>query len=179
MATVQQVHSAAVREARAGCAGKGDALLSAGHELALAVVTADCVPVLMASSERLAAVHAGWRGLAGKIIEATVERFQGDKVVAWIGPAIGPCCYEVGDEVAERIEAVSNSSVVDRRGVRPHLDLPAAAGFQLESLGVEVLHCSAECTRCETPSLWSYRRHAEAAGRNVAAIWRHDCEVET
>lgn len=180
LATLQQIHSADVLEARAGCVGRGDALASADRDLALAVVTADCVPVLIASRERIAAVHAGWRGLEAKIIRAAVEGLAADEVVAWVGPAIGPCCYEVGDEVAERIAAVSRASVVDRRGrQRPHLDLPAAAVFQLEGLGVEVLHRSPECTRCRSTVLWSYRREGNAAGRNVAAIWRHDPAAET
>jgi hypothetical protein len=171
MATAQQVHSATVLDARGGCAGEGDALVSAAHHLALAVVTADCVPVLVASRRQLAAIHAGWRGLEAGVIAAAVQRFEGSGLVAWLGPAIGPCCYEVGADVAERIAAVSHPSVVLRGGERPHLSLLDAAVHQLEGLGVEVLHRAPECTRCGS-GLWSYRRDGQSAGRNVAAIRR-------
>lgn len=171
LATARQVHSADVLEARAGCAGEGDALVSAERHLALTVVTADCVPLLMASPQRLAAVHAGWRGLEAGVIAAAVQRFEDAPRVAWVGPAIGPCCYEVGSDVAERIVAVSHPSVVVRGGERPHLSLLDAAIHQLHGLGVEVLHRASECTRCGS-GLWSYRRDGAAAGRNVAAIWR-------
>ena len=91
----------------------------------------------------------------------------------WIGPAIGPCCYEVGDDVARRVQAASSEAVVleGPRG-RPHLDLVAAARVQLERNGVGDIRAIRACTRCDAGHLWSYRRDGASAGRNVAAIWQ-------
>ncbi|HEX2164551.1 MAG TPA: laccase domain-containing protein, partial [Thermoanaerobaculia bacterium] len=93
---------------------------------------------------------------------------------AWIGPALGPCCYEVGEEVAEAVAAASDPAVVSRpaAGARPRLDLAAAARRQLAALGVEDVRTVAACTRCEADLLWSYRRDGRRAGRNHAFIWK-------
>ncbi len=173
-----QVHSATVLDARPGRNGEGDAVITDRRRLALAVVTADCVPVLLAATGRIAAVHAGWRGLAQSILPAVLERLarpepDAGPVTAWIGPAIGPCCYEVGADVAARVRATSGDGVV-RNGPRgrPHLDLVAAAVAQLARHGVQEVHTVDACTRCDEDRLFSYRREGPAAGRNVAAIWR-------
>jgi YfiH family protein len=175
VAWAKQIHSAVALPARPGRCGEGDAVYGDAPGLALSVVTADCVPVLLAGPEgRLAAVHAGWRGLvAGVIAETLKVAGGGSGWAAWIGPAIGPCCYEVGEEVAEQVAAVSGPEVVvtapDRK---PHLDLVAAARRQLESAGVTEVHSVAACTRCDSARLYSYRREGKAAGRNIAFIWR-------
>ncbi len=173
-AWARQVHSATVLDARAGINGEGDAMVTGCRRLALAVVTADCVPVLLAAGDRIAAVHAGWRGLAQSILPSVLERLAATgPVTAWIGPAIGPCCYEVGPDVAERVRAISGDGAVrDGRRGRPHLDLIAAASAQLEGCGVEDVHTVAACTRCDEALLFSYRREGPGAGRNVAVIWR-------
>ncbi len=176
-AWLRQEHTATVRDAHLGNNGPGDALVTTQSRLALTVVTADCVPVLLASDQGLAAVHAGWRGIAQSILAAACERLPGRRseatITAWIGPAIGPCCYEVGDDVARQVCAASSEGVVrgGPRG-RPHLDLIAAARIQLERYGKVLVHAVAACTRCDSARLWSYRREGPAAGRNVAAIWR-------
>lgn len=174
LAWLSQVHSDRVCEAREGWSGEGDALVTTESELALAVSTADCVPVLLAAPGWIAAVHAGWRGVEAGVVGATLERAPaGESVAAWIGPAIGPCCYEVGDEVAERVVAASTQAIVaPGRRDRPHLDLPAAVEHQLGGHGVERIRRIDRCTHCETDFLWSYRRDAEAAGRNWSVIWR-------
>lgn len=172
-AWLRQVHSADVHDARPGANGAGDALVTSRRRLALAVVTADCVPVLLAGEWGIAAIHAGWRGLAGSILQAAVERLADDgSLTAWIGPAIGPCCYEVGHDVAREVAGASAPEVVreGRRG-RPHLDLVQAARVQLASRGVTDVHAVEACTRCRDAELWSYRRDGPGAGRNVAAIW--------
>ncbi len=174
-AWLEQVHSAEVLDARPGRNGPGDALTTKRPRLALAVVTADCVPVLMAGGGRIAAVHAGWRGLAESILPAAIGRFESDPdaIVALVGPAIGPCCYEVGPEVAEKVCAASAGDVMrDGRRGRPHLDLTAAAKTQLERCGVHRIRKIEACTRCDESCLWSYRRDGAGAGRNVAAIWQ-------
>ena len=138
LAWARQIHSAIVLEARAGLCGEGDALFTERTDLALGVVTADCVPVLLAGARAIAAAHAGWRGLAAGVLPRTVERLveafgeQPADLQAWIGPAIGPCCYEVSDEVADQVARASTRKA--RRpgtGERPVLDLHRAAAAQL------------------------------------------------
>ncbi len=175
LAWAKQVHSALVLPARPGICGEGDALFTGEPGLALSVVTADCVPVLIAGPEGIAAVHAGWRGIVGGVIPATLEKMTGDpgERTAWIGPAIGACCYEVGEDVVERVVAASAPEVAHPGpDGKPHLDLQAAARLQLERAGVGRVLVLSHCTRCERERLWSYRREGKAAGRNLAFIWR-------
>ena len=178
-AWLRQVHSATVLPAREREVGEGDALWTRRHDLALTVQTADCVPVLLAGGDELAAVHAGWRGIAAGIVPAAVERLASmpAALTAWIGPAIGVCCYEVGEDVAEKVLAAlpegAATSVV-RRGAapRPHLDLRAAVAGQLATAGVDDVRRLGGCTRCDAEHLWSYRRDGLSAGRNLAVVWR-------
>ena len=174
-AWVKQVHSARVREAIAGDCGEGDALWTTAPDLAVLVVTADCVPVLLGGEGTVAAVHAGWRGIAAGLVETAVEvlPLSPMRLTAWIGPAIGPCCYEVGDEVAREVCAAAGADVTHPgRGARPHLDLAAAVAAQLARAGVEDVRRVAACTRCSADRLASYRREGHGAGRNAALIWR-------
>ena len=174
VARCRQIHSADVLDARAGDCGPGDALVTDRSRLALAVVTADCVPVILAGRRQLAAVHAGWRGIAGRIVPRTLTRFrEPSEVTAWLGPAIGPCCYEVGDDVATRVTAVSSPSAASRAPTgRPHLDLHRAVTEQLREGGVERIEAVSLCTRCEERKLWSYRREGTGAGRNWTLAWK-------
>ncbi len=168
-----QIHSAAVLSVGLpGCAGSGDALVTRTTALALAVVTADCVPVLLAGAGRVAAVHAGWRGIAAEILPATLDHFAaGELPCAWVGPAIGACCYEVGADVAAEVQAVSPLPVIRvQPNGRLHLDLQAAVTAQLAARGVTEVQRLAVCTRCD-PRWWSFRRDGVAAGRNAAVIW--------
>lgn len=173
LAWAKQIHSAEVLAARPGPCGEGDALHTAERNLALSIITADCVPVVLAGPEGAAAVHAGWRGLASGVIGATLSAVEGDLAAwtAWIGPAIGPCCYEVSPEVAEQVAAASPAAcIVPGKGEKPHLDLQAAARGQLERGGVGEIVTVERCTRCHG-DLWSYRRDGRA-GRNHAFVWK-------
>lgn len=173
VARLEQVHSATVVEAQPGLNGRGDALTTAARGLALCVATADCVPVLLAAGDEIAAVHAGWRGLAGHILPETVRRLKSQPPMAWIGPAIGPCCYEVGADVAGRVSSSCRDDVVrPGRGERPHLDLVATARSQLVELGITEVRSCDVCTRCHADRLWSYRRDGTGCGRNLAVVWR-------
>jgi YfiH family protein len=178
LARLRQVHSAQVLEvAAAGAAGDGDALVTRATGIALRVVTADCVPVLLASSDAIAAVHAGWRGLAADVLGEAVRALGSVEhpLRAIIGPAIGACCYEVGREVAEPVmrRAGSDAVILEQGdGNRPHLDLRLAARLELAAAGVEEITDVPACTRCAGERLWSYRRDGKRAGRNVALIWR-------
>jgi YfiH family protein len=179
---LEQVHSADVRAARQGCAGPGDILHTSRSELALAIATADCVPVLLASAERIVAAHAGWRGLVAGAVGAAAETLGSPPglVQAWIGPSIGPCCYEVGNDVAERLVAVSDEQILSPgSGERPHVDLRAVALRQLGALGIDRVQWFDLCTRCETTRLESYRRNGPQAGRNWSLIWRRDPDRTT
>lgn len=175
-ARMRQVHGATVLTGSAGECGAGDALVSPERGLALAVVTADCVPVLLAAEHRVAAIHAGWRGfVAGVVPGALAELGDAADVVAWIGPAIGACCYEVGEEVAAPVVARSSEAVLSpgRRG-RPHVDLPLAVELELRRLGVREILRLGVCTACHSDLLESYRRDGAAAGRNRSFIWLRD-----
>lgn len=177
---LRQVHGAAVLEAQPGLCGSGDALTCVGEDLALVVVTADCVPVLLAGGRRIAAVHAGWRGIVAGVVSASVSQFapRVEWLTAWIGPAIGACCYEVGEEVAGQVErAAHGAECVLRRLPRPHLDLRAAVEAQLAAAGVDEIRHLDLCTRCHPDLLWSYRRDGPRAGRNLAWIVRPPADV--
>lgn len=175
VARLRQIHSARLLEAQAGDCGEGDALLTTETGLALRVVTADCVPVLLLSPRRIAAVHAGWRGLEQGIVGAAARcLLDSGPAAAVIGPAIRACCYEVGEDVAQAVaRAVGAGDVVSARGEgrRPHLDLQLAARRELERAGVAEVATLEACTRCETSRLWSYRREGGGAGRNLAYVW--------
>jgi YfiH family protein len=181
VAWAKQIHSTRALPAVAGACGEGDALFTNEDGIALSVITADCVPILLASPDRLAAVHAGWRGIAGRIVAATLEKAGGppESWIAWIGPAIGPCCYEVGDDVAEQIAAASTLEVVlSGPAGKPHLDLQLAVQRQLEAAGVHEVITVRACTRCDSERLWSYRREGRQAGRNVGFIWQGSTAIK-
>lgn len=189
-AWVRQVHSADVVEATdPGTCGPADALVSRRAGLGLTVVTADCVPVLLAGRvwspqgtaggngrlvPQVAAVHAGWRGVTSRIVNEAVARFAEPPRAAWIGPAISGEVYEVGPDVAEKVAEVSDGSVVslgaDGSGGREHVDLRRAVEIQLRRFGVEDVRQVDRCTYRDE-SLWSYRRDGDGAGRNLAIIW--------
>jgi len=178
LAWAKQIHSAVALPARAGGCGEGDALFTmftGGPGLTLSVITADCVPVLVAGPEGLAAIHAGWRGIVAGVIPAALEKMKGrpEDWTAWVGPAIGVCCYEVGEEVADQVVAASAPEVATPGPAgRPHLDLPGAARHQLAKAGVGTVVVLPRCTRCDEEKLWSYRRQGKAAGRDIGFIWR-------
>jgi YfiH family protein len=173
-AWLRQVHSASVVEAAPGLCGEADALVTRQPGLALAVATADCVPVLLGADGAVAAVHAGWRGIVAGVVAAAVERLAVDprRLTAWIGPAIGTCCYEVGPEVATLVAGASREIVATGPAGRPHLDLVAAVAAQLDATGVDEVRTVRACTRCHGDRLWSYRRDGPSTGRNWAFVWR-------
>lgn len=171
----RQVHGAAILTASPGIAGEGDALITDRAGLALGISTADCVPVLFASGAVAAAAHVGWRGLVSGVVDAVVERLPSPSSTrVWVGPCIGPCCFEVGADVAEQIVAASDASVLGAGmpGDKPRVDLRAAIAVQLRRRGVEPGTVVEVCTRCASSGLASYRRDGAAAGRNLSLIWK-------
>lgn len=173
-AWMRQEHGARVLAARPGECGAGDALVVREPGLAAVVATADCVPILVIGRDAVA-VHAGWRGLvAGVVARALAELDRSEPITAWIGPAIGPCCYEVGEEVAGAVETACGAPV--RAGFspagRPRIDLRRAAAAQLRAAGAGEIRVVDQCTRCRPEWLSSHRRDGELAGRNLALLWR-------
>ncbi|MER3408893.1 MAG: laccase domain-containing protein [Thermoleophilia bacterium] len=164
----RQVHGARVAVARRP-GEEADALWTETPGLALTVVSADCLPVALVRSSGPPAVclaHVGWRGLLAGLLQACVATLGGE-VAAAIGPGIGPCCYEVGDDVAKPARAAFGRSVA-RRG---RLDLPAAAALALRGAGaarVELLH---ECTACRPGYFFSHRRDGGLTGRQGAVAY--------
>lgn len=177
IARLRQIHSDRIVDAAPGLCGEGDALVVSRAGLAAAVVTADCVPVALAAGPVAATVHAGWRGIAAGIVPRAVERVRaasGVAIRAWIGPAVGPCCYEVGTDVAGLVVAASAPSVRigAAAGRAPRLDLRLAVRTQLEARGVAVDDEVPLCTRCHPEWLWSYRRDGPGGGRIETYLWR-------
>jgi len=171
-AIVHQVHSGrAVFAAGPGVHGEADALITGQAGFALAIRTADCVPILIADPEHraVAAVHAGWRGTVSGILTKTLaamaKRFgtAPEKTLVAIGPAIGPCCFEVGPEVA-----VQFGHPIENR----HVDLIEANRQQVLRAGVPVaqITVSGRCTHCDPTLFHSFRRDREQSGRMVTAI---------
>jgi polyphenol oxidase len=157
-------------------AGSCDALVTRLFGVGLVVQTADCVPVLLASSDSVGAVHAGWRGAAANVAGAAVESLlaiteDSGSVRTWLGPSIGPCCYEVGAEVARRF---GHEFVRPSGGSKFLLDLPAVVRSQLVAAGIrpEAITQPNGCTMCGGARFASWRRDRENAGRMIALIAR-------
>lgn len=183
--TVRQVHGVAVyieehTQASAGPTDDAtlprcdaDAIVLRRPGAVARVLTADCVPVLLASpdSRSVAAVHAGWRGLVSGVIERAVEALGGPFVAA-VGPCIGVGQFEVGEEVAERFDP---RFVRRDLGPRPHVDLRAAARAVLEGLGALQVDTTDRCTADHGAEFFSHRRDvtrrgAETTGRMASVI---------
>ncbi|MHB8511225.1 MAG: peptidoglycan editing factor PgeF [Actinomycetota bacterium] len=163
----RQVHGTRVEHVLAADAGSGadsaestipetDALVTDAPGVAIAVLTADCVPILLADQRRrrIAVVHAGWRGMVAGIVQRAAEKFEdASSLIGVAGPAIGPCCYEVGLDVSE--------PAVDRFGSRVmrdrNLDLWAAAMASFRDAGIRETYIAGLCTRCESHRFFSHR----------------------
>jgi YfiH family protein len=157
---------------------RADALVSNRRGIGLAVGVADCMPIAIAWGDAFAAVHAGWRGLVGGVLERVLpvlRQAAGSSVAladveprAVIGPSLGPCCFEVGEEVAEVVPA---SSIVRRPDApKPFLDARAEAVRRLALLGVETDVVDV-CTR-DDDACFSHRGDGGTTGRQALLVWR-------
>ena len=173
-AWVKQIHSSKILDTSVpGPSGEADALITGTQRLAVAVKTADCLPILLADAERgvVAAVHAGWRGTVQEIVRHTIERMHDlygthpRSIFAAVGPGIGRCCFEVGPEVAR--EFARWQPRLAQSVEKEHLDLGVVNYSQLVAAGVpENQICrSTLCTVCNPDLFFSYRREREQAGR--------------
>ena len=155
----------------------GDASVAWGAGYVCAIRVADCMPVLFAARDgsAVAAAHAGWRGLAGGVLEATVLRLgvPAPQLIAWMGPAIGPAHFEVGDEVRAAFTATdpeaASAFVANARG-RWQCDLYALARRRLTAIGISGIYGGGWCTFSEAERFFSYRRSGQC-GRMAALIW--------
>lgn len=154
-----------------------DALVTAEAGIALCINTADCVPLLMADPEAgvIAAVHAGWRGVIAGIAVKSVRVMESlgaraDRINVAMGPSIGPCCFEVGEEVAAKFD----EAFVDLSGAKPHVDLGLALASQLIEVGLLPEHITQPpaCSRCNSEDFFSARRLGIASGRTLSLIIR-------
>jgi polyphenol oxidase len=210
LVTLRQIHSDIVRVfSRAPVkVPQADAAISRRAGLLLAIQTADCVPILLADVRRhaAAAVHAGWRGTLARIVMKTLGRMRAEfgtkprDVIAALGPAIGPCCYEVGPEVAQAFSGQFSEAKewfegpFDRLATgeepnplpwltmmppghepppeRVRLDLRAANRWQLVDAGVRLrnIAVSTLCTGCRSDLFFSYRKEGAATGRMMSVI---------
>lgn len=174
---MNQVHGNAVAVMDQDTAApEADAMVSRG--VPLAVMVADCIPVLLAGDAPegpvVAAVHAGRPGIANGVIPAAVDRMKSlgaGGIRAWLGPSICGNCYEVPAALQAEVTAAVPASVSTTTWGTPGLDLPAGARSQLDQAGVTVEY-SGPCT-LETPSLFSYRRNKHT-GRFAGLVWCHD-----
>jgi YfiH family protein len=156
---------------------RADAAVTRVRGRVLAVLVADCLPVLLArrNGAAVAVAHAGWRGLAAGVLEATAAAIggAGDELLAWLGPAIGPAHFEVGEEVrtafCERDPQAAAAFVHNERG-RWQCDLHRLARQRLSGLGVRSIHGDARCTYAQAESFYSHRRDG-ITGRMAGMIW--------
>lgn len=179
---LKQVHGRRVQAAPWEGRPAADAAVAEAPGLILGIETADCLPVLLVDpvTRHVAAAHAGWRGTAAGVVREAVAALVArgsdpSDLVAALGPAIGPCCYEVGPELREAFGP--DREEVFRPGPRgrPHLDLRAANRRQLEQSGLTAanVHELSDCTYCRADLYHSYRREGKGAGRMVSFVgWR-------
>ena len=140
-----------------------DAHATSNPALTPLVMVADCLPVAMVGAGGVAMVHCGWRGLAGGIVTRAAEAVEAE--AAAIGPGIGPCCYEVGEEV---LSAFAELDGVARGRM---LDLTAVATALLERAGIGATESSGLCTSCNPELFYSHRRDGERTGRQAGLAW--------
>ncbi|HEV7750369.1 MAG TPA: polyphenol oxidase family protein [Baekduia sp.] len=175
LAFARQVHGTRVLSVDGatapGAVEDADGLATAERDVALLVLTADCLPIALAAPGAVAMVHAGWRGLSDGALEAGVAAVRalggadGGPIHAAIGPGAGACCYEVGDEVAARFPGWA-------RGPGCRIDLKGVAAARLRDAGVTGVVDVDRCTLCEPGTFFSHRASGGLTGRQGGLAWR-------
>jgi YfiH family protein len=161
--TIRQVHEAdVVRAPGAGNRPAADGQWTDSSRDTLAVVSADCVLCLLVGDGKIAVAHAGWRGVVAGIVSNAVRSIQAH--TAYLGPAIGPCCFEVGPEVVEAFRDRFASSVSEDER---HVDLWSAAGSAARQAGVREIFSARLCTSCNEDLFFSHRRDKGRTGRQA------------
>ena len=173
---LHQVHGTRVHDAHAQSAGalEGDAFVVRGPGPVCAIQAADCMPVVLASDggDSLGIAHAGWRGLAAGVVEETLAAMQAppERVIAWLGPAIGTKVYEVGEDVRAAFASYENAFSAPTRPGHWRLDLYSVARQRLQQAGVTRVHGGDFCTYTDAARFYSYRRD-RTKERMAALIW--------
>jgi polyphenol oxidase len=164
LAQARQVHGTDVVRADPGATPDADGQVTADEGVAPIVLVADCLPVALVAPEGVAMLHAGWRGLAGGILEAGVAALRAlgaDRIAAALGPGAGPCCYEVGREVHAAFGTEGRT-----------VDLKAIARARLAGARVGDIHDCGLCTMCDPERFFSHRRDGGVTGRQAGLAWR-------
>lgn len=175
---LEQVHGIRVANAdMASCLPQADACIARHRAAVCVVMTADCLPVLLCDTQGsvVGAAHAGWKGLAAGVIEATVQAMDvaPENIMVWLGPAISQNEFEVGDEVRAAFVAIqpqAASAFIPGRNGKWFADLCALARLRLNALGITAIHGGGYCTYRERERFFSYRRDG-ATGRMGTFIW--------
>ncbi|MGH8469120.1 MAG: peptidoglycan editing factor PgeF [Gammaproteobacteria bacterium] len=175
---LEQQHGARVMDPADADAGpQADGACTSAAGIGCAVLTADCLPVLLCDRDgtRVAALHCGWRGIARGIIEAGIAAMQRppSRLLAWLGPAIGPTVYEVGEEIREAFTALTGplaASFQPASAGRWTLDLTGAVRMLLEQHGASCVYGGEHCTYAEADRFFSHRRDG-VTGRMATCIW--------
>ena len=181
---LEQVHGNTVVNAdNCGSSIVADASFSASNNKVCVVMTADCLPVLFCDKQgrAVAAAHAGWRGLANGVLEASLQQLcdelacSADQILAWLGPAIGPLAFEVGDEVREAFIAQHDVESAFIAADKGHwlMDIYAVARARLNTAGVTDISGGGHCTFSDSEHFFSYRRN-KTCGRMASLIWLQD-----
>ena len=178
---LKQVHGVAVVDAaQSGSEPEADGAFAARPGAVCTVLTADCLPVLLCNRDgtKVAALHAGWRGLVGGVIEAGVKALgvPGNELLAWLGPAIGPASFEVGPEVRAafvRHDTEAAQAFQAAQDGKYLADIYQLARLRLQRLGVAAVHGGGFCTVTDGARFFSYRRDG-ATGRMASLIWLAD-----
>lgn len=176
---VTQTHSNIALEASAENKLKtADATFTATPNRVCIILTADCLPVLICNKQatKVAAIHAGWRGLANDIIEATVKELNqaSEDLLVWLGPAIGPRKFEVGKDVYDAFtskHAESANAFIPHIENKWHANLYELARIRLQRLGITQIHGGDYCTYTQDDLFFSYRRDNGKTGRMASLIW--------
>ncbi len=176
---LRQVHGIAVALEPGHDLPEADASVTANGNSVLAILTADCLPVLFCRDDgnEIAAAHAGWRGLAAGVLEATVATMSSgpEHLLAWLGPGAGPAAYEVGEEVRAAFvdrDPRAETAFVPTRPGHWHVDLYALARQRLHAAGVTRVFGGDECSISHPDRWYSYRRDGRT-GRMASLIWRN------
>ena len=174
---LNQIHSnVAIKAVPEFSFAKADASYTDQPGIVCAVMTADCLPLLVCSADggEIAAIHAGWRGLASGVIDQTVRLLKSEDVLAWLGPAIGADRFEVGAEVRDAFISKSSDYAAcfkEKREDKWLADIYQLARTNLAALGVSKVYGGGYCTMTDEERFFSYRRD-NVTGRMVTLIWR-------
>lgn len=174
---LDQIHSnRAVKAVKTVSIQQADASYTDEAGVVCAVMTADCLPLLACSTDgtQVAAIHAGWRGLLAGVIGNTVAAMQQRNLLVWLGPAIGPDCFEVGAEVRDAFldkSSAFNSAFKKQNNDKWLADIYQMARIELSGLGIDKVYGGTYCTVTEHERFYSYRRDTQT-GRMATLIWR-------